>query len=48
MGGDGQIVLNFPGSGTTKFSGGLHRGVNSYILGDWHHKNFGWLFVDGW
>ncbi len=31
MGGDdGQTVLNFAGTGTTKFSGGLLRGVNSY------------------
>jgi hypothetical protein len=33
MGGDGQTILNFAGTGTTKFSGGLFRGVNSYILG---------------
>jgi|688.fasta_scaffold426085_2 hypothetical protein len=33
MGSDGQAVLNFAGSGTTKFSGGLFQGVNSYFGG---------------
>ena len=33
MGSDGQAVLNFAGSGTTKFSGGLFQGVNSYYGG---------------
>jgi hypothetical protein len=33
MGGDGQTVLNFAGTGTTIFLGGLFRGVNSYFGG---------------
>ncbi len=31
--GDGQTVLNLAGTGTTKFSGGLFREVNSDFLG---------------
>ena len=33
MGGDGQTVLILAGTGTTKFSVGLFRGVNSYFGG---------------
>ena len=33
MGGDGQTVLNFAETGTTKFLVGLFRGVNSYFGG---------------
>jgi len=33
MSGDGQTVLNLAGTGTTKFSGGLFRGVNSDYFG---------------
>ena len=44
MVGDGQTVLNFAGTGTTKFSVGLFGG---HILGDWHHNIFGWI-VCGW
>ncbi len=46
--GDGQTVLNFAGTGTTKFSGGLFREVNSYFGGT-DTTNFGvdCLAMDG-
>jgi hypothetical protein len=47
MGGDGQTVLNFVGTGTIKFSGGLFRGVNSYFGGTGTTLFLGRLFRDG-
>ncbi len=44
--GDGLTVLNLAGTGTTKFSGGLFRGVNSYF-GALHNNIFGWIVLDG-
>ena len=41
--------LKLAGTGTTKLSGGLFWGVNSYyLLGLLGHYIFGWLFRNGW
>ncbi len=48
MGGDGQTVLILAGTGTTKFSAGLFRGVNSYFGGTGTTIFLGGLFADGW
>ena len=47
-GGDGQTVLNFAGTGTAKFSGGLFRGVNSCFGGTGITIFLVGLFRDGW
>ena len=42
MGGDGKTILNYAGTGTTQFSGGLFLGVNSdYFWGNGTNI-FGW------
>ena len=47
MGSDGQTVLNFSGTGTTKFFDGLFRGVNSYFGGTGTTLFLGAMFLDG-
>ena len=47
-GGDGQTVLNFAGTGTTKFSGRLFRRENSYFGGTGITILLVGLFRDGW
>ena len=41
---DGHTVLILARTGTTKFLGGLFRGVNS-CLGGLHHNIFGWIVL---
>jgi len=48
MGGDGKTVLKLAGTSTTKFSGGLFRGVNSYFGGTGTTIFLGGLFSDRW